>query len=131
MLINLSNPNTDQDAIIQRQLGARLQKDEFEYLSDIERNSFTILEASSSINSLFPKGSHYPDLDFMLHENGMLMRFQISSEVYALIIIYHKLTVFKGAGKWSFYLGEHFLKVKKDEQDYLKKLVLWIWDYVS
>ena len=131
MLINLSNPNNEHDASIKKQLGNRLPMDEFEYLEELERNSFIILEASGSINTLFPKGSHYPELDFILHENGMLMRFQIASEVYALMIIYHKLTVFKGAGKWSFYLGEHFLKVKKDQEDYLKQLVLWIWDYVS
>lgn len=74
-----------------------------------------ITEASAEITQLLDLDSNANKCNVEIRQKGILVGFRSLLESFALVIPYHKLTLYKGKPEeYSIYRDEHFIKVKAD-----------------
>ncbi|MDT0642366.1 hypothetical protein RM553_05920 [Zunongwangia sp. F363] len=75
-----------------------------------------ITSASIDIHNLLILDKYTNTCNVEMRPNGIIVMFRSLLETYALIIPYHKLTLYKGkAEEYSIYRDQYFIKVKADK----------------
>ncbi|WP_373057095.1 hypothetical protein [Zunongwangia sp. H14] len=75
-----------------------------------------ITAASIDIHNLLILDKYTNTCNVEMRPNGIIVMFRSILETYALIIPYHKLTLYKGkAEEYSIYRDHYFIKVKADK----------------
>ncbi len=98
-----------------------------EAINDLVGNSFGIIEnikmkgtgspgmiivkASQEIGAVLNKNNAIKYANIELRPNGIIIGFQSQLEVYALVIPFYKLVIFKPGNTMTFHIDHHFISI--------------------
>jgi len=118
MLINISH----NDKEIKRKI-VKLVGEPFSLLERFKQNGIgspklTITSSSPTIYNLLQLDQNLNTCNIELRPRGIIIGFQKRLEVYALVIPYYKLNLYKGGAEvYSFYKDHYFIKVRAHSED--------------
>lgn len=70
-----------------------------------------ITKASQEIGSILNKNNSIKYANVEIRPNGIIIGFQCQLEVYALVIPFYKLVVFKPGSTITFHIDQHFISI--------------------
>lgn len=88
-----------------------------------------IVAASSTIYNILQLDQSRDTCNIEMRPNGIIIGFQKRLEVYALVIPYYKLNIYKGEAEvYSFYKDQYFIKIQAKAKDhnihnFIKKII--------
>lgn len=128
MLVNLSELNPEVKEKIDAEVGKPFDLEKRKELGGIDSGKLIINSCSIDIYNLIILDPGIKTCNIELRPDGIVLRFQVGLDNYALVIPYYKLKVYKGkAREYSIYRDQYFIKVEADRQevhDFMKKLRL-------
>lgn len=127
MLVNISHNDKKIKKTIADLVGKPFGILENLRLKGIGSPRVVILKASQEISSILNKNNSIKYANIELRPNGILIGFQSQLEVYALVIPFYKLVVFR-PGNWiTFHIDQHFISIdasknSKKIRDFMTKI---------
>jgi len=127
MLVNISYNNKEVTNKIDEQVGKPFTLKERLTMNGIGSPKLIITESSIEIRNLLILDNNRDTCNIEMRPKGIIVGFRSLLESYALIIPYHKLSIYKGqASVYSVYRDHHFIKVESDTkavQKFFKKII--------
>lgn len=118
MLLNISHNDKEIKRKINDAVGAPFSLLERIKNKGVGSPKLTIVAASATIYNLLQLDQNRNTCNIELRPKGILIGFQKRLEVYALIIPYYKLNVYKGEAEiYSFYKDHYFIKIEAKSND--------------
>ncbi len=111
MLFNISHNNKKITNQIDDLVGKRFGLFENIKLKGIGSPRLIISKSSSKIEAIFNKNYAIKYANIELRPKGIIIGFQSQLEVYALVIPFYKLVIFKPGNSITFHVDEHFVNV--------------------
>lgn len=126
MLVNLSGLNPEVKDKIDAEVGKPFDLEKRKELGGIDSGKLIINSCSIDIYNLIILDPGIKTCNVEIRPDGIIVRFQVGLDSYALVIPYYKLKVYKGkAREYSIYKDQYFIKVEADRQevhDFMKKI---------
>lgn len=129
MLLNVSYNNPKIKKKINEEVGHAFGLRERIKMSGIGSSKLFITSASEKINTLLNLDSYVNTCNIEMRPQGIIVGFRSLLESYALIIPYHKLSLYKGkAEEYSIYRDDSFIKIRAKAKDktthkFIKKIM--------
>lgn len=113
MLINISHNDKEIKQKILGLVGKPFSLLERFKLGGIGSPKLSIISSSATIYNLLQLDQNRNTCNIELRPKGIIIGFQKRLEVYALVIPYYKLNIYKGDAEiYSFYKDDYFIKVE-------------------
>lgn len=118
MIINYSKKELEVVKKINHAIGSPFTLiDRFKMLG-VNSPKMKIIKASLNINNFLILDQNDNICNIELRPKGILIIFQKNSEVYALVIPYYKLSIYKGdLNAYTFFKDHHFIRVLATDKD--------------
>lgn len=127
MLVNVSYTNKAVTRKVDEAVGKPFILKERWAMNGIDSPKLFITETSMTIQNLLILDNNTNACTIEMRPKGIIVRFSSLLEIFALVIPYYKLTVYKGGfAIYSIYKDAHFIKVKSDTkaiQKYFRKML--------
>jgi hypothetical protein len=127
MLVNVSYNNREITNRIEKAVGKPFALRERWAMGGIGSPRLLITEASVEIRNLLILDNNLDYCNVELRPRGIIVGFRSLLESFALVIPFHKLSLYKGdAFEHSMYIDHHFIKVKSESRAsriFFKKLL--------
>lgn len=118
MLLNISHNDKEIKQKINSSVGAPFSLLERIKSKGIGSPKLNIAAASATIFNLLQLDQSRNTCNIELRPNGIIIGFQKRLEVYALVIPYYKLNVYKGESEiYSFHKDNYFIKIEARAED--------------
>lgn len=118
MLLNISHNDPEIKHKINEAVGKPFSLIERLKLNGIGSSKLTIKTANVQIYNILQLDTSRNTCNIELRPKGIIIGFQKRLEVYALVIPYYKLNLYKGeAETYSFYKDTYFIKIEVKAQD--------------
>ncbi len=129
MLVNVSYNNPEITNKVDKAVGKPFKLKERWAMGGIGSPKLFITEASMEIRNLLILDNNLDSCNVELRPKGIIVRFRSLLETFALVIPYHKLSIYKGqAAVHSLYTAHHFIKVRTDTEA-IRKFFRKMMDY--
>ena len=127
MLYNISYKNKKTTELINTAVGKPFSIFENIKRRGIGSRRLIIVKADSEIAQILNKNNTLKYGNIELRPNGIIIGFQCQLEVYALVIPFYKLVVFKPGDNITFHIDHHFISFQyhandKEFTSFLKKI---------
>ncbi|HMB61870.1 MAG TPA: hypothetical protein VKN36_02280 [Eudoraea sp.] len=127
MLVNVSYNNKEITQKVDAEVGKPFFLKDRWAMGGIGSPKLFITGSSIEIRNLLILDNNLDSCNIELRPRGIIVRFRSLLETFALVIPYHKLSVYKGdLGIYSIYRDHYFIKVKSDTkaiQKFFKKML--------
>lgn len=127
MLFNVSYTNKEITRKIDAEVGKPFTLKERWALGGIGSPPMSITETSIEIRNLLILDNNRDQCNVEMRPRGIIVRFRSLLETFALVIPFHKLSLYKGdLAVYSIYRDTYFIKVRSDTkavQKFFKKLL--------
>ena len=95
-------------------------------MKGIGSSNLLIQYSNDKINNLLNLDNNFNKCNIEIRPKGIIIRFKVLLETYALVMPYYKLKVFKGkSDQYSLYKDEYVMKLKVknlNDHDFFKKM---------
>lgn len=126
MLVNVSYNNKEITRKVDEAVGKPFTLKQRWGMGGIGSPRMPVTESSMEIRNLLELDNNLNTANIEIRPGGIIVRFRSLLETFALVIPWHKLTLYKGdADVWSVYRDHYFLKLRTREKaavKFMKKL---------
>lgn len=129
MLLNISSQPQENKEVIDKELGKVFDLKMRNEMGGTSSGKWIINSASIDIHNLLILNQGLNTCTIEMRPDGILIRFQVLLENYALVIPYYKLKMQKGSSEeYSIHKDHYFIRIKADRpeiHEFLKKIRLY------
>jgi|GEM_PF-846131 len=126
MLLNLSARPEESRELIESEIGVDFDLQKRKQLNGVNSGILMINSASMEIQNLLILNEGINTCNIEIKKDGILIRFQVNMESFALVIPFYKLKFNKGqAEQYTFHRDQYFINIQADRpanHEFIRKI---------